>query len=103
MTILGRTTEKWGRDRSARWDSHEGNGFRTRSYPGVRTVDLTPHLLTIAALDGRPGYAERDMALTRKGTDVTIALAGWYNTTLDLNERQALFLRDTLNSWFPNE
>jgi hypothetical protein len=104
MTITGRTTPKWGRDRSARWDSNPENGFRTRSYPHVapKPEAMIPepeaaHLVT------RPGHAERDLTLTRRGDEVSILLKGWYTTALDLNERQLLFLRDTLNAWFPEE
>jgi hypothetical protein len=104
MTITGRTTPKWGRDRSARWDSNPENGFRTRSYPHVepREPEESPDL-NGAWLRGRPGYTERDVTLTRVGDEVSMRLSGWYTTTLDLNERQILFLRDTLNEWFPEE
>ena len=111
MTIQGRRTEKWGRDKSARWDSHEGNGFRTRSYPHVdvrnRAV-LDPELKQIAGLEGRPGYAERNLGITRTiGKEpediVTVHLDGWYETAIEFNERQIAFLRDTLNAWFPPE
>jgi hypothetical protein len=109
MTIQGRTTPKWGRDRSARWDSNPENGYRTRSYPHVEPNEPQPEEPAIGwvALDGRPGYAERDIEIDRSPGfatgDLTIRLKGWYTTTLDLNERQIAFLRDTLNAWFPEE
>jgi hypothetical protein len=104
MTIQGRTTPKWGRDRSARWDSHAENGFRTRSYPHVEVKPeaMIPEPEAIH-LTTRPGHAERDLTLTRRGGEITILLKGWYTTTVDLNDRQARFLRDTLNEWLGEE
>lgn len=105
MTVKGRTTPRWGRDKSARWDSHEGNGFRTRSYPARPEGNPAPVKTVIEQVDlpGRPGAAERDLTLTWADDDTfTLQLTGWYTTTVDLNERQARFLRDTLrNRWFP--
>jgi hypothetical protein len=105
MTIQGRTTPKWGRDRSARWDSHAENGYRTRSYPHVdarNPTSMTP-VVEKATLPGRPGFTERQMDILRWGQDISIQTEGWYCTIMDLNERQVLFLRDTLNEWFGNE
>jgi hypothetical protein len=105
MTITGRTTPKWGRDRSARWDSHAENGYRTRSYPHVLQKEtLTVITTPVAELTGRPGYAERSMVMARGGDDLlTVRLEGWYDTTIELNARQITFLRDMLNAWFPEE
>jgi hypothetical protein len=103
MTIQGRTTPKWGRDRSARWDSNPENGYRTRSYPHVEPKPEGPRHLTGAWLPGRPGHAERDLGIQRVDGDITIHTEGWYPTTLTLNDRQARFLRDTLNQWLGEE
>jgi hypothetical protein len=104
MTITGRTTPKWGRDRSARWDSNPENGFRTRSYPHVETKPEEPLTIKGAWLPGRPGHAERALHIRRADNgDTEIHTAGWYPTTITLNDRQVRFLRDTLNEWLEEE
>jgi hypothetical protein len=50
-----------------------------------------------SALAGRRGVAERDL-LVEKGELLHISLTGWYTDKVSLNDRQARFLRDALNS-----
>jgi hypothetical protein len=108
MTIKGRTSKPWGRS-GARWDSHAENGYRSRSYParpepkGEGQRDLMQHW----RLAGRPGAAEPHLAInaTHNGATpmrVEIELEGWLKSRVELNERQAIFLRDTLNDWLSN-
>lgn len=99
MTVKGRTTPRWGRDRSARWDPGPTN--RVRSYPPRPTASLPEPEIQRADLPGRRGAAERSLHLTRDGDEVTLQLAGWFTDELTLNARHARFLRDTLTAWFP--
>lgn len=108
MTIKGRTTPRWGRDKSARWDSHAENGFRTRSYPALTQVaPPAPPPTERVELPGRPGAAERDMTLALHraaptgGDLLTIVTHGWTTAEMCLTTRQIHALRDALNTWFP--
>jgi hypothetical protein len=101
MSVTGRTTKRWGRDKSARWDPGPTN--RSRSYPAVeQPAEVVPVALRRAELPGRRGAAERHLLI--EGRDVlNISLIGWYTDKVSLDERQARFLRDTLNAWVLDE
>lgn len=110
MTTKGRTTPRWGRDRSARWDSHAENGFRIRSYPArPEPKDAAPESRE-AGISGLPGAAQRNMFLKYVTVPadpptctLEVATDGWYRNVVTLDKRQARFLRDMLNDWFPPE
>lgn len=98
MSITGRTSPRWGRDRSARWDP--GPSHKMRSYPSApQPQPPVPAEPKRAELPGRPGAAERNL-LIEQSAFLHVSLLGWYTDTVSLNERQARFLRDTLNQWF---
>jgi hypothetical protein len=74
-----------------------------RSYPSRPPIAQPPPAETTRAdLPGRPGAAERAMTL-EKNHLYHISLNGWFTEKLSLDERQARFLRDTLELWLPAE
>jgi hypothetical protein len=81
-----------------------------RSYPAapVPKEPETPEMKS-AQLPGRPGATERWLGMdwfwstTAGEMHLAVETDGWYPTVLTLDERQARFLRDTLNEWFPDE
>lgn len=103
MSVQGRTTPRWGRDKSARWDPGPTN--KKRSYPAVElpgpkapVADMLVH----DHLPGRRGATERalDIHLTHAGVTpmrVEISLDGWFRDRVELNERQVRYLRDALD------
>lgn len=99
--MIGRTTEKWGRDRSARWDL----GSSTRSYPArPRTTQPLPDRPPVwrETLPGRRGAAETQLTIAQTETgDLEIRTHGWYAAVVTLNPRQVAFLRETLDSHAP--
>jgi hypothetical protein len=104
MSITGRTTRRWGRDKSARWDPGPTN--RSRSYPAIPQPETPapaePHRVE---LRGRRGAAERTMIVTSTPAGaspmtVEVALVGWYADRVTLDERQARRLLEVLHDQF---
>jgi hypothetical protein len=107
MSIKGRTITEHRHRRGGRLDPavHGVTFYPTAPVPQTDEI-LTEHY---ALLPNRIGAAERDLELSverkHRRREVRIALHGWvgYSDIVTLDERQTLFLRDTLNEWFPPE
>lgn len=79
-------------------------GFARGTTPAPLVIE--PKTATLA---GRPGAAEPVLRLEwgtephSNGPELSIRLGGWLIQRLDLNQRQAAYLRDRLNEWLPSD
>lgn len=107
MTVKGRTITQRQHRVGGKLDP-DVHGVRFYPTAPVPQEPLPPDS-KVAKLPARRGAAERALTLdwyfskTQGAMQLLILTEGWFDESVHLDERQAKFLRDTLNEWFPDE